>query len=95
MLTDWPETLPDEIKAEFKRVLRKQVQACNPVNDGAYELLLREEAGYYAGVSEDELQRGLRMIDPRLKLVSHELTSDTDIRVNFTVEATDALQRPE
>lgn len=87
MFTDWPSALPENIKAEFNRVLRKQVQACIPADDGSYELTLREAAGYYAGVSEDELQRGLRMIDLRLKLVSFEMVGDIDLRVNFTVEA--------
>ncbi len=87
MTVQWPESLPAPIKAEFERVLRKQVQACLAADEGSYELTLREAAGYYAGVSEDELQRGLGMIDPRLKLVSFEVMGDTDLKMKFSVEA--------
>lgn len=87
MTVQWPESLPAPIKAEFERVLRKQVQSCVAADEGSYELTLREAAGYYAGVSEDELQRGLGMIDPRLKLIGFEMVGDTDLKVKFSVEA--------
>jgi HK97 family phage portal protein len=88
MFSAWPDGLPDDIKAKFNQVLRHQIQSCEQVDGGPYTLTLREEAGYYAGeINQGEAQRGLTMLDPRLKLVGFELVGDTDLRLNFVVES--------
>ena len=95
MVREWPEGFPADIKAELTRVFGRRIldlTAAPREADGPahYVMTLREDAGYYAKLTAENVQTGLSMIDPRLTLMGSEITGETDLQVIFAVEVDDA-----
>lgn len=93
MIDGWPDSLPDPIQREFTRVLGRRIVAAgvsNETPEPVYSLTLREEPGYYRDhLDDDAAAQGLRMIDERLVLRSHERLDETQVRLTFVVREAD------
>lgn len=78
-------SLPTSVVHEMSRVLgRRLVDLTERPPD--FILTLREDAGYYATLTDADVQQGLSLFDPRLKLQAFEVVNNTDARVTFVMQ---------